>query len=96
MTTEISSYLYSLDEIDDEMRIEAGNSFITARRTADDLVTIIDILVPETERGQGISRELFNRLLEELPSDIATIDLHDDVNPAFWENLGFRSGTYSV
>lgn len=94
MKTRINAYLNSLDNQGDEMIIESGSSCIKARRTADNRVSIIDIIVPEADQGQGISRELFNRLKQELPSGVRTLDLHDNINPGFWQHIGFRNGIY--
>ncbi|MCA1994197.1 MAG: hypothetical protein LDL41_19445 [Coleofasciculus sp. S288] len=96
MATKINAYLKSLNNQGDEIKIESDNSFVTARRTASNRVTIIDILVPQSDRGKGISRELFERLKKEVPSGVKILDLHDDVNPSFWEHLGFRNGIYSL
>lgn len=72
-----------------EFHYSIEGSSISAR-LLENTVELVAIYVPETNRHQGIGKQLFNVLLSSIPLEVSRIELISIPDAEeFWKKLGF-------
>jgi ribosomal protein S18 acetylase RimI-like enzyme len=58
--------------------------YISAERTSDDTVSILNLGVHESRQGQGRAKALISSLFAEIPNEVTKVVIKSNDNPEFW------------